>query len=95
VKVMHSNHLKVVPSKAIKGFSIYLLFEPVSCCRTGLLPALKGKAFRRKKVKSPIASKRLAEMGDFETPLKEYVRLEYVGKIIAGYLERGYIPMTF
>ncbi|WP_297510014.1 hypothetical protein [Thermococcus sp.] len=45
--------------------------------------------------KSPVACKRLAEMGNFEAPLKEHARLEYVGKIIAGYLERGYVPMTF
>ncbi|WP_048147779.1 hypothetical protein [Palaeococcus ferrophilus] len=45
--------------------------------------------------KLPLACKRLAEMEDFETPLGEYARLEYVGKIIAEHLEKGYVPMTF
>ncbi|WP_237268671.1 hypothetical protein [Thermococcus celer] len=45
--------------------------------------------------KLPIACRRLAEMEGFEVSLKKYTRVEYVGKIIADYLEKGYVPMTF
>ncbi|MBP1912793.1 hypothetical protein [Thermococcus stetteri] len=45
--------------------------------------------------KSPIACKRLAEIGGFEVALRKHTRLEYVGKIIAEHIERGYVPMTF
>ncbi|HDZ35709.1 MAG TPA: hypothetical protein ENH81_02190 [Thermococcus sp.] len=49
----------------------------------------------RKLGKLPIACKRLAEIGGFETSLENYAKVEYVGKIIAEYLEKGYVPMTF
>ncbi|AMQ17841.1 hypothetical protein [Thermococcus peptonophilus] len=45
--------------------------------------------------KLPIACKRIAEFEGFEVSLQRYVRTEYVGKIIAEHLEKGYVPMTF
>ncbi|WP_152878824.1 hypothetical protein [Thermococcus sp. 101 C5] len=45
--------------------------------------------------KLPIACKRIAELEGFEVSLQKYVKVEYVGKIIAEYLEKGYVPMTF
>jgi len=45
--------------------------------------------------KLPIACKRIAELEGFETSLQKYTKVEYVGKIIAEHLEKGYIPMTF
>ncbi|MCA6213812.1 hypothetical protein GQS78_06015 [Thermococcus bergensis] len=45
--------------------------------------------------KLPVACKRIAELEGFEVSLQKYTKVEYVGKIIAEHLEKGYIPMTF
>ena len=45
--------------------------------------------------KLPTACKRIAELEGFELSLQKYTRVEYVGKMIAEYMEKGYIPMTF
>ncbi|ASJ07296.1 hypothetical protein A3L08_08170 [Thermococcus pacificus] len=45
--------------------------------------------------KLPIACKRIAELEGFEVSLEKHAKVEYVGKIIAEYLEKGYVPMTF
>ncbi|NJE85926.1 hypothetical protein E3E23_08835 [Thermococcus sp. CX2] len=45
--------------------------------------------------KLPLSCRRIAEDGGFAVKLEKYTRVEYVGKIIADYLEKGYVPMTF
>lgn len=45
--------------------------------------------------KLPVACKRIAELEGFEASLQKYTKVEYVGKIIAEHLEKGYTPMTF
>lgn len=45
--------------------------------------------------KVPVACKRIAEMEGIEEKLEKLTRVEYVGSIIAEYIEKGYVPMNF
>lgn len=44
---------------------------------------------------SPLACKRVAEVGGYLESLENRVRVEYVGKLISDLLQEGYTPLVF
>ncbi len=49
----------------------------------------------RQMQKLPYACKAIAQEKNFEASLKLYAKVEYVGEMIARFINNGYVPMVF